>query len=242
MAANLATAGLTVTSGLARGVDASAHRGSLDAGGGTIAVMATGIDIVYPRCNRKLHDYIAGHGLVVSEFPPGVPPRRQHFPQRNRIISGLALGTLVVEAGLRSGSLITARLAGEQGREVFAVPGSIHVPTSRGCHHLIRQGAKLVESIEDVVTEIGHFFSPAATLENSVNLPPGGLNERVYCLIDYAPVTIDQLIDRSGLTADQVCSILVNLELEGLIALGAGGYQRLPGLSPEVTGKLTHTQ
>ncbi|MGR3914797.1 MAG: DNA-processing protein DprA, partial [Gammaproteobacteria bacterium] len=162
LAAELSRAGLGITSGMAFGIDHAAHRGCLDAGGGTIAVTASGIDIAYPRALDALHREIAERGLLVSEYPPGAPPKREHFPQRNRIISGLSLGTLVVEAGIRSGSLITARLAGEQGREVFAVPGSIHVEVSRGCHRLLRQGAKLVECAADVTEELGQFFDARA--------------------------------------------------------------------------------
>ncbi|MDD9854762.1 MAG: DNA-processing protein DprA [Gammaproteobacteria bacterium] len=244
-AAALCAAGLTITSGMARGIDGSAHRGCLDAGGRTVGVLATGIDVAYPRANADLYREIAERGLIVSEYPPGSPPRREFFPQRNRIISGLALGTLVVEAGIRSGSLITAKLAAEQGREVFAVPGSIHVAVSRGCHHLLRQGAKLVESADDVIEEIGQFFSAAPAdsamaapgaearllaQSRAVRRPPAehdGLPP-LYDLIDYAPVSMDQLIEQSGLTADQVSHILMELELNGLIAAAAGGYQRLP--------------
>ena len=159
-AAELGACGLTITSGLAVGIDHCAHRGCLDAGGKTIAATATGIDVVYPPANRELHREIAENGLIVTEYPPGTAPRREHFPSRNRIISGLALGTLVVEAALQSGSLITARTAAEQGREVFAVPGSIHVAVSRGCHYLLRQGAKLTESTDDILEEIGQYFTP----------------------------------------------------------------------------------
>lgn len=244
-AAELTRAGLTITSGLARGIDGSAHRGCLDAGGRTVGVLATGIDVAYPRANAELYDEIAaGGGLIVSEYPPGSPPRREFFPQRNRIISGLALGTLVVEAGIRSGSLITAKLAAEQGREVFAVPGSIHAELSRGCHHLLRQGAKLVESAQDVLEEIGQYFTVAADAtaadavasvqphadSRAIRRPPAahaGLPP-LYDLIDYAPVSIDQLILQSGLSADQVSHILMELELNGFIAAAAGGYQRLP--------------
>jgi len=246
-AAELTRAGLTITSGLARGIDGSAHRGCLDAGGRTIGVLATGIDVAYPRANAELYDEIAAAGgLIVSEYPPGSPPRREFFPQRNRIISGLALGTLVVEAGIRSGSLITAKLAAEQGREVFAVPGSIHAELSRGCHHLLRQGAKLVESAQDVLEEIGQYFTVAAAADattadavasvqphadsRAIRRPPAahaGLPP-LYDLIDYAPVSIDQLILQSGLSADQVSHILMELELNGFIAAAAGGYQRLP--------------
>ena len=238
-AAELSATGLTITSGLARGIDRSAHRGCLDAGGKTLAVVATGIDVAYPRANEALCEEIAAAGLLVSEYPPGTPPRREYFPQRNRIISGLSLGTLVVEAGVQSGSLITARMAGEQGREVFAVPGSIHSPASRGCHRLLRQGAKLVESSDDVLEEIGQFFSATVSgvsggVARAVATPAAPPADRdsalppLYYLIDYAPTPIDQLIEQSGLTADQVSYILMELELNGLIAAAAGGYQRLP--------------
>lgn len=229
-AAELGALGLTITSGMARGIDHCAHRGCLDGGSKTIAVTATGIDIAYPRDNRPLYREIAENGLIVSEYPPGVPPKREHFPRRNRIISGLSLGTLVVEAGIPSGSLITARLAGEQGREVFAVPGSIHTPVTRGCHYLLRQGAKLVETSDDILEEIGQFFAsrpgnggePAATVRLSGEL------RRLYGLIDYTPAAMDQLIRQSGLTADKVSYILTELEIKGLIAATTGGYQRLP--------------
>ena len=235
-AAELSACGLTITSGMALGIDHSAHRGCLDASGKTIAVTASGIDVVYPRGNQALYEEIVKKGLIVSEYPPDTPPRREHFPSRNRIISGLSLGTLVVEAGLPSGSLITARLAGEQGREVFAVPGSIHTPLSRGCHHLLRQGAKLVETCEDIFEEIGQFFVPrprpeaASTLTPApaVSAPLSGEFGRLYDLIDYAPAAMDQLIEQSGLTADKVSYILTALELRGLIAATDGGYQRLP--------------
>ncbi len=240
-AAELATLGFTITSGLAVGIDSSAHRGCLAAGGKTIAVMATGIDSTYPRDNLSLGEEIAATGLLVSEYLPGAPPKREYFPRRNRIISGLSLGTLVVEAGIRSGSLITARLAGEQGREVFAVPGSIYAPTSRGCHQLLRQGAKLVESSADITEEISQFF----TVPNRPTMAPGtaptaapksalvtaalrGEAARLYALIDYAATDIDQLIERSGLTADQVSYILLRLEVDGLIVADGDGYLRLP--------------
>ena len=236
-AAELSAFGLTITSGMALGIDSNAHRGCLDAGGKTVAVIATGIDVVYPRENRALHREIAEKGLLVSEHPPGAPPRREHFPRRNRIISGLSLGTLVIEAGIQSGSLITARLAGEQGREVFAVPGSIHAPVSRGCHRLLRQGAKLTETSADILEEIGQFFAArprsgngeparAPVVELTHNL--GGELGRLYNLIDYTPAAMDQLIEQSGLTADKVSYILTELELKGLIAATTGGYQRLP--------------
>ena len=154
-AKHLAASGLAITSGLALGIDAAAHRGALLGPGRTIAVLGCGLDRIYPRENTELARQIVASGALVSDLPTGVPPLKQHFPRRNRIISGLSVGTLVVEAALQSGSLITARLAGEQGREVFAIPGSIHSPLSRGCHRLIRQGAKLVESVDDIFPELG---------------------------------------------------------------------------------------
>ncbi len=228
-ARELGNTGLTITSGMAAGIDSFAHQGALETSGSTIAVMGTGIDQIYPESNRSLYRQISDKGLVVTEFPPGTLPKRNHFPQRNRIISGLCLGTLVMEAGVRSGSLITARLAAEQGREVFAVPGSIHQPTSRGCHYLIRQGAKLVESIEDILDEIGHFFEQKSSVSQIKSETPVAQSEiPVYNLIDYAPISIDQLIENSGLTAEQVSSILVTLELKELIVEVNGCYQRLP--------------
>ena len=225
----LTSLGFTITSGMAAGVDRHAHFGSLSSGNATIAVMGTGIDRIYPYSNRGLYKKISERGLVVSEFPPGAPPRRAHFPQRNRIISGLSLGTLVVEAGIRSGSLITARLAAEQGREVFAVPGSIHQPTSRGCHYLIRQGAKLVESVSDIIEEFGYSFNHDCMVPQIESGPENSKTEHpVYNLIDYAPISIDEIIANSGLTAAQVSSILIDLELRGLIADVNGCYQRLP--------------
>ena len=236
-AAELTAMGFVITSGMAAGIDSCAHRGSLSAGNATIAVMGTGIDRIYPAAQQALYREIAEKGLLVTEFAPGAPPQRAHFPQRNRIISGLSLGTLVAEAGIRSGSLITARLAAEQGREVFAIPGSIHLPTSRGCHYLIRQGAKLVESVQDITDELGHFFSPARPASQINPESPQSHSKHpaehpdehpLYNLIDYAPISMDQIIALSGLTTEQVSSILIDLELRGLIAEMNGGYQRLP--------------
>ncbi len=229
----LAQAGLTITSGLALGIDGAAHRGALEVGGVTIAVCGTGLDRVYPARHRDLARALAKSGALVSEFALGAPPRPEHFPIRNRLISGLALGTLVVEAALESGSLITARLALEQGREVFAIPGSIHAPQSRGCHALIRQGAKLVENAADVLEELGALAqfvqagaaTPAAT--TSAVLPAVAVH-LLDCL-GYDPATLDTLVERSGLTADAISSMLGTLEIEGLVATMPGGrYQRLP--------------
>lgn len=232
-AAELTSLGFTITSGMAAGIDRYAHSGSLSVNNATIAVMGTGIDRIYPAAHRDLYQEIAEKGLLVTEFAPGTPPHRAHFPQRNRIISGLSLGTLVAEAGIRSGSLITARLAAEQGREVFAIPGSIYQPTSHGCHHLIHLGAKLVESVQDITDELGHFFDqppPVSQIkrESRQHHSKHPTEHLLYNLIDYAPITIDQIIALSGLTTEQVSSILIELELRGLITEQNGGYQRLP--------------
>jgi DNA processing protein len=230
----LAGAGLTVTSGLALGIDGSAHQGALEAGL-TIAVTGTGLDRVYPSRNRDLAHRIAEQGALVSEFPPGTPPAPENFPRRNRIISGLSLGTLVAEAALRSGSLITARLAGEQGREIFAIPGSIHNPMARGCHSLIRQGAKLVETAADILEELGPLLGGLASMAQP-SLPghqsAGRLLDAEYQELleqmGFDPVPIDVLIQRTGLTADAVSSMLLLLELEGQVtSLSGGRYSRI---------------
>jgi len=228
----LAGAGLGITSGLALGIDAAAHRGALAGGGQTLAVFGTGLDRVYPASHRDLaHAIVEQGGLLVSEYPPGTAPLPGNFPRRNRIISGLALGTLVVEAALRSGSLITARLAAEQGREVFAIPGSIHNPLARGCHQLIRQGAKLVETAEDVLVELAPQLQAAINLPDAqASVPAGsgdGLDEeyrRLLTCLDEVPSSVDQLVVRSGLTADAVSSMLLLLELQGHVISTAGGY------------------
>jgi DNA processing protein len=233
----LASTGLIITSGLALGIDAASHQGALDVDMPTIAVMGTGLDRVYPARHRDLARRIAGQGALVSEFPIGTSPRAENFPQRNRIISGLSLGTLVVEAAKRSGSLITARHAGEQGREVFAIPGSIHNPLSRGCHHLIRQGAKLVETAQDVIDELcalATASSPSAPAAGSPAAVPATdpLQDfeyrRLLDAIGFHPTSVDQLVQDSGLTPAEVSSMLLQLELAGYIAAGPGGvYNRL---------------
>ena len=223
---SLAGAGMIITSGLALGVDGAAHRGALEAGAKTIAVAGTGLDRVYPARHRDLAHEIVKHGALVSEFPPGTPPLPENFPVRNRIISGLSLGTLVVEAALQSGSLITARLATEQGREVFAIPGSIHSPQARGCHALIRQGAKLVEAARDILEELGPLASVALQTAHE-NAAPARLSDApMNALLEHIghdPVTIDALIERSGLTPDVVSSMLLQMELNGLVSSCPGG-------------------
>lgn len=232
-AQHLAEVGLTITSGLAIGIDAAAHRGALTGSGRTIAVAGTGLDRVYPARHRELAHEIAARGALISEFPPGTPPRPEHFPRRNRLISGLSLGTLVVEAALQSGSLITARLAAEQGREVFAIPGSIHNPLARGCHALLRQGAKLVETAQDILEELGAFaaWGEAPTPLVTTASPAGDHPQELLSLlhhIGFEPTAIDTLVERSGLTAELVSSMLVVLELHGQIASAPGGlYTRI---------------
>lgn len=230
----LAHAGLVITSGLALGIDAAAHEGGLDAGRGTIAVCGTGLDRLYPKSNRALGERILEEGLLVSEFPPGTPPRAENFPQRNRIVSGLALGTLVVEAAYRSGSLITARLASEQGREVFAIPGSIHNPLSKGCHRLIRDGAKLVESAQDVIEELGPLAgvkAASARHNEGVQATEEVIDPAYESLLEkvgYDPTPMDEIVARTGMTTDVVSSMLLILELQGKVEAAPGGrYARV---------------
>jgi DNA processing protein len=235
-AESLAECGLAITSGLAAGIDSAAHRGALAAQGITLAVLGNGIDCIYPRSNRALSEEIRFRGALISEFPLGTPPRRENFPQRNRIIAALSLGTLVVEAARRSGSLITARLAGDQNRELFAVPGSIHNPLSRGCHELIRQGAKLTETVADILSELNFsaFFDaaraaagglgPAADLE-------AGMDKEHKILLDalgFDPADLDMLVVRTGFKAEAVSSMMLILELEGHVQAAPGGrYSRV---------------
>jgi DNA processing protein len=239
-AAYLASCGLTITSGLASGIDGAAHRGAIEAKGTTVAVAGTGLDRVYPARHRELAHHIAEAGALASEFPPGTAPLPANFPLRNRIISGLSLGTLIVEAALHSGSLITARSALEQGREVFAIPGSIHNPLARGCHALIREGAKLVETGEHILEELAPqltAFLPRSRPRTDANgqrehgPEQHELSAEYSQLLDYIgydPVFVDQLVERSGLTPEEVSSMLLVLELDGHLVGGAGGsYSRV---------------
>lgn len=227
--------GVTIVSGMALGIDAASHVGALRAsgansastvaaqGGSTIAVVGTGIDRVYPARNKVLAHSIAERGLLISEYPLGMPPLAENFPRRNRIISGLSLGVLVVEASMASGSLITARLAGEQGREVFAIPGSIHSTFHKGCHHLIKQGAKLVETAQDVLEELRLDRAGETRIEIAAERATTGFLQ----YIEHEPVDVDTLVARSGIKVDQVVTELTMLELEGSVEqLPGGRWQR----------------
>ena len=247
-AAYLTSMGMTVTSGMAMGIDAAAHQGALDSmekglsgHGFTVAVTGTGLDRVYPAKNREIAHKIAKNGVIVSEYAPGTPPLPGNFPRRNRIISGLSMGVLVVEAALQSGSLITARLATEQGREVFAVPGSIHHSLAKGCHVLIREGAKLVETAQHILEELGGFsgnlvktekeqcnniakqVSNRENVDNSLFEGDDEYKQVLKC-VDFEPTSVDKVVERSGLTADAVCSMLLVLELQGYVKALSGGY------------------
>jgi DNA processing protein len=234
-AAHAAHCGLAITSGLAIGIDAAAHQGALAVDGGvTIAVCGTGLDIDYPSAHSELAEKIAARGALISEFPLGTPALAANFPRRNRIISGMSLGTLVVEAAVRSGSLITARLAAEQGREVFAIPGSIHNPLTRGCHQLIRQGAKLVETGDDIFAELHALAGALApALQAAAPKPPGSaqapgpvLDKAYEILLDalgFEPAGVDVLVERTGFAADEVASMLLILELDGKLESRPGG-------------------
>lgn len=228
----LSQAGLSIISGLASGIDTAAHQGGLRASGSTVAVIGTGADIVYPAKNRSLAHQIATSGCILSEYPLGTPAIAANFPRRNRIISGLSRGVLVVEAALQSGSLITARCAAEQGREVFALPGSIHSPLAKGCHHLIKQGAKLVETAQDILEEL-HFatFAPpshSATSKTETASVASASQQPLLNIMGFAPVAPDLLTQRSGLDAAGLADQLLELELNGLVErLPDGRYQRL---------------
>jgi DNA processing protein len=235
-AAHLSGVGLTVVSGMAHGIDAAAHEGALTGPGATIAVVGTGVDRVYPRSHRDLAHRIAAAGVVVSEYALATPPLPHNFPQRNRIIAALSRGTLVVEAALQSGSLITARLAAEAGREVFAIPGSIHSPQSRGCHALIRQGAKLVETAHDIVEELGVLAVGAGAADGAdthsrdspvPSVRPDEPADAVMRALGHDPVTLDALISRCGWPAAELSARLLELELDGQLARLPGGlFQR----------------
>jgi DNA processing protein len=220
----LARSGFTIVSGMARGIDSTAHYGALSAKGRTIAILGSGIDVVYPSENRQLYESIAEHGAVISEFAIGTEPNAYNFPARNRIISGLSLGVLVVEASLKSGSLITARLALEQGRDVFAVPGNVHSYKSKGTHRLLKEGAKLVESAQDILDEIRVNVSATGTDEKQVDatIDLSTDSRSVYQFLQEDPVYIDELIVQTGFTSSQISAILLDLELNGLI-------KQLPG-------------
>jgi DNA processing protein len=235
-AAHLVKAGLTITSGLALGIDGAAHEGALEGQGKSVAVLGSGLDRLYPESHTPLAQHIRACGALLSEFPPGTPPLRSNFPRRNRIISGLSLGTLVVEAARHSGSLLTARLAADQGRKVFAIPGSIHNPLARGCHELIRSGAKLVDCAADILHQLG-FCVPQQLL---MQLPMGSesaapaaepLDKDYKILLDaigFGLTSIDSLVDRTGLPSHSVASMLLVLELEGAVRMQDGGrYMRI---------------
>lgn len=229
----LAARGLVVTSGLAMGIDGAAHEGALNGQGVTVAVLGTGIDTIYPAQHRQLAERIVdGGGALVAEMPPGTPPRAGHFPRRNRIISGLSQGVLVVEASPASGSLITARLALEQGREVFAIPGSIHNPQARGCHGLIQAGARLVETVDDIAEELGPWdlepvIEPQQPDPDEI-VPPAGDAGLVWAGLGFDPRDTDDLANATGLEAGRLLQALLELELNGQVESTPAGYRRLP--------------
>jgi DNA processing protein len=220
LAAELGRRGLTIVSGLARGIDAAAHRGVLAAGGRTLAVLGSGLDQIYPPEHEALGDQVTAHGALISEFPLGTPPLRLHFPRRNRIISGLSLGVIVVEAGVGSGALITAHHALEQGREVFAVPGRVHARYSEGCNRLIKAGAKLVETWEDVLSELLPQLRRRRPIKQMASPPPPALSaaeRQVFDILGEGPLHIDAVIVRAGLPGGRVASALVGLEMKGVV-------------------------
>ncbi len=234
----IAEAGFAITSGLASGVDAAAHAGALEAGEGlTLAVVGTGPDIAYPVAHVRLRDAVAARGAVVSEHPPGTPPLRRHFPARNRLIAGLSLGTLVVEAAERSGALISARMAADAGREVFAIPGSIHNPMARGCHRLLREGAQLAEAPDDVLSALAD-ACPALrdALHVRLDAPihePGPVDpdidadhQKLWQALGHDPIPMDGLVARTGLTVAELSPMLLALELQGRLAVEHGRYTR----------------
>ncbi|MDR3387885.1 MAG: DNA-processing protein DprA [Rudaea sp.] len=231
--------GNVITSGLAEGIDGAAHAAALDAGGVTIAVLGTGPDLIYPRQHEDLAARIVANGALVTEFPPGTAGKPEHFPRRNRIIAGMSLGTLVIEASLNSGSLITARFAAEQGHEVFALPGSIHSPLARGCHKLIRDGAKLIETADEVLNELhGMGTALADSLRQRLTLPEAPMRaatssyahdpdySRLLAAMTAAPATMDELVERTGLPASALSSMLLVLELDGIVSENGRCAQR----------------
>ncbi|NOT83402.1 MAG: DNA-protecting protein DprA [Methylococcaceae bacterium] len=228
-AGSLAEAGFTITSGLALGIDAASHRGALAAKGFTIAVAGTGLDLVYPASHQQLATEIVANGAMVSEFPPGTAAKANHFPRRNRIISGLSQGLLVVEAAQQSGSLISARMALEQNREVFAIPGSIHNPLARGCNALIREGAKLVETTQHILEELGQYnqqvnINEVTQLQSLLDLE----QQKLLNLILYSPTSVDNLVTQTGQAVEIIASMLLLLELQGYITSApGGGYIRI---------------
>jgi DNA processing protein len=231
-AADLAGRGLVITSGMALGIDGAAHQGALDAKGITIAVLGTGPDRLYPRTHLRLAEQVlANGGLIISEYLPGTPPLAPHFPRRNRIISGLSMGVLVVEAALQSGSLITARLAAEQGREVWALPGSVHNPQTKGCHTLIREGAKLVEEAAHILEDIGPLLGNLRKEKRAAPAPtaaePGAPQAVVLDALAWECRSLDWLVETTGLPASELGSLLLQLELDGQVAAVPGGYERL---------------
>ena len=231
-ASELTNMGFTITSGLALGIDAASHRGALSAQGKTIAVTGTGLDRIYPASHKQLATEIINNGVMISEFPPGTTAKANHFPRRNRIISGLCMGLLVVEAAKKSGSLITARMAMEQNREVFAIPGSIYNPLARGCNGLIRDGAKLVENTQDILEELGHLFQQTSVQKSIINSKvETGLDAEQQKLLNYvlySPTSIDQLVNETGLLVENITAHLLILEIQGyIIATNGGTYTRI---------------
>lgn len=227
-AKSLSDAGLCIISGMAHGIDAAAHRGAMRGQGSSIAIVGTGLDKVYPAANRDLAHALAQQGALISEFPLGTPPLAANFPRRNRLISGMSLGCLVVEASLQSGSLITARLALEQGRDVFAIPGSIHAPQSKGCHALLKQGAKLVETAQDILEELGSLLVSPTRNTATHGTDQQGQDSALLEHLGFDPVDVDTLSVRCGLTIAELSAMLLTLELNGRICVLPGGlYQRI---------------